>query len=277
MNCQWERFLALLPKQIAAEADRLGRDTLQELRLRLHNGAEGNLGNKQVYFRHTVTADDLSYILNAASRYSPWQAETLAKGYVTAPGGHRIGVCGEAVTHQGMVQGIRNVDSLCIRIARDFPGIGRNFQGLRDSLLLLGPPGYGKTTLLRDIARTVAETETVAVVDEREELFPTGFSRGKRMDVLRLCPKAAGMDMALRTLGPVWIAVDEITEESDCDAILRCANCGVKLLATAHGSSLGDLRRRPVYRKLLEADVFPNVVILQKDNSFVWERKELWK
>ena len=276
MKQAWETLQPILPKGLLKELNEDTMTGLQELRLREGAVPELNYGRNPKYLTRKATREDLAFLINAASRYSPWQAETMAKGYLTASGGHRIGICGEALYHGGKMQGIRNPDSVCIRIARDICGIGTSFAGIKKSILILGQPGSGKTTLLRDIARTVSETDTVAVVDEREELFPLDFNRGKRMDVLRLCPKQIGVEMLLRTMGPQWIAVDEITNEADCEALIKASNCGVKLLATAHASDCSDLRKREVYRKLMETNIFENIVILRMDKSYIWERKEPW-
>lgn len=98
---------------------------------------------------------------------------------------------------------------------------------------------------------------------------------GPRTDVLDACPKALGIPMALRAMNPQAIAVDEITAEADARALLRAANCGVRLLATAHGTSAADLRRRSVYRPLAESGVFQTLLILRQDKSFRSERAAL--
>lgn len=272
MRCAWDALLRILPPPLRQEADRPGRDSLQELRLRLGCRIQLISAGGSRFLDLTATEQDLSFLVNAASRYSPWAAATAARGYITAPGGHRIGLCGEAVVKDGTVTGIRNVTSVCIRVARDFPGIAARAAGLSGNLLILGPPGSGKTTLLRDLIRQLSERETVAVVDERGELFPTGFDRGKQTDVLSLCGKAQGVDMALRTMGPACIAVDEITAKEDCAALTEAGWCGVRLLATAHASSRADLEKRSIYRPLWETRLFETALILGSDKSWHAER-----
>ena len=274
MKCAWKELLSILPPWLAAEVER--RDMLQELRLRLDSPPELVFPEESQWLRRAVSRADLLFCVNTASRYSPWAAQTMANGYLTAPGGHRIGLCGEAVVNRGVMTGFREITSLCIRVARDFPGIGENAAGLSGSILLIGPPGSGKTTLLRDIVRTISQRETVAVVDEREELFPVEFRQSaKRMDVLTGCAKAEGIEIALRCMGPSSLAVDEITAEADCDALLRAGWCGVRLLATAHAASLQDLYRRAVYRPLVKAQLFSHVLVLHRDKSWREERMEL--
>lgn len=276
MKCAWEQLLGILPPELRQDVDRLGRHSLQELRLRLSLPVELVCGSGSVRLNRTAAAEDLSFVVNAASRYSPWTAATAASGYITAPGGHRIGLCGEAVLKDGVPAGIRKVSSLCIRVARDFPGIGKNAAAVSGNLLLLGPPGWGKTTLLRDLIRSVSNQGpgSVAVVDERGELFPPGcgFDSGPRTDVLTGCPKPQGVEMALKTMGPACVAVDEITSERDCQALCQAAWCGVRILATAHGSGLRDLRGRRVYRSLLDCGLFETVLVLQQDKSWRMER-----
>lgn len=272
MMCAWKELLAILPQSMRQQVDAHGKEALQELRLRLGMPPELVVSDRYFWLDRTVTAEELNYVVNAACRYSPWTAETAAKGYITAAGGHRIGLCGEAVCGREGVQGIGKVNSLCIRVARDFPGTAERANGFAGSVLILGAPGWGKTTLLRDLARQLARRETVAVVDERGELFPKGFTRGKRMDVLSNCPKTEGIDMVLRTMGPSCIAVDEITQKEDCGALIRAANCGVRLMATAHGVSARDLRSREIYRPLLEERIFDTLLILQEDKTYRAER-----
>ena len=271
MKCTWEALLSVLPPKMRMEVDRHGREESEEVRLRLNRPAELVLHHATHRLDVITTVEDIQFVVNTASRYSPWAASTISKGYITAPGGHRIGLCGECVVKEGCVSGIRTVTSLCIRVARDFSGIG---QGLpkSGSLLILGPPGAGKTTLLRDLIRIRSETDTVAVVDERGELFPQSFSQGDRADVLTGCSKSQGIEMALRTMGPKCIAVDEITANEDCQALLKAGWCGVELLATAHAGSVGDLKKRPVYRPLLEGGLFDRVVVLSRDKCWHLER-----
>jgi len=272
MICAWDAFLSILPVRLRKNVDFIGHDLLQELRLRVNAPPELVLYNEIHYLSGGVTGEDLQYIINAASKYSPWCASSLSQGYITAYGGHRIGVCGGSVFNNGMVSGIRDVTSVCIRIARDFPGIGELASIKNKSLLVLGAPGWGKTTLLRDIIRNIGKKQIVCVIDERGELFPDGMSRGNRVDVMTGCPKQNGVDILLRSMGPQYIALDEITEEQDCEAILNISNCGVKLLASAHAYSKEDFYSRRIYKKLIEGNVFDALIILNQDKSYRVER-----
>ena len=274
MNCAWKELISILPLWCRPEVDELGRDTLQELRLRLGAVPELVRSNGSIRLKHAVTADDLSYIVNTASRYSPWASATAALGYITAPGGHRIGLCGQAVVQDGQMTGIRQLRSVCIRVARDFPGIAGKLQYLNGSVLLIGPPGSGKTTLLRDVIRMKSDTGkgSIAVVDERGELFPAGFTTGFRTDILAGCPKDQAIDRLLRVMSPAVIAMDEVTSEGDCAALLKAGWCGVTLLATAHASCKADLMARSIYQPLVKSGIFDTLVILQQDKSFKAER-----
>ena len=278
MNCAWEALVRLLPGWIRQQVDPRGRESLRELRLRLGRPPELVGVRESGCGAGAVTHEDLQYVINTASRYSPWAAATAAKGYITAPGGHRIGLCGQAVTAGGEMTGIRDPDSLCIRVARDFPGISRGASG-KGSLLIIGSPGSGKTTLLRDLIRSRSDYggRSIAVVDEREELFPrwqgkSCFPPGARTDVLWGCPKAAGVETVLRSMGPGTIAVDEITGQADCNALYQAGWCGVDLLATAHAGSMEELMTRPVYKPLVVERLFERVLILDRNNTWHEER-----
>ena len=273
MECAWKALLSVLPGWMVSEVDSLGKGNLQELRLRLGQPPRLLMGSAQRDLARNASLEDLNFCVNAASRYSPWAAATARKGYLTAPGGHRIGLCGEAVMRNGKIDGIKNLTSLNIRIARDYPGIGEGIPST-GSVLILGAPSWGKTTLLRDLIRGRGNRgQQVAVVDERGELFPSGtFSTGKNVDILTGCGKAEGIPMLLRTMGPQCIAVDEITQEEDCCALLDAVGCGAELLATVHATSVYDLRKRAFFRHLLDAAVFDSVVILRQDKSWRLER-----
>ncbi len=279
MRCAWQAYINLIPHRMRSEIDRQGRGTLQELRLRTNLPAElcFQWGSRSI--QGTVAQEDIDFVINAASKYSPWAAGTVSQGFLTAAGGHRIGICGVSTVSQGRVCGISNPTSLCIRVARDFSGIAKPIADLQGSVLIIGPPGSGKTTLLRDFIRCKSDlgVGSVSVVDEREELFPlfegqACFAQGEHTDILSRCPKAEGIEMVLRTMNPAYIAVDEITSENDCKALLHAGWCGVHLLATAHAGSIADLKSRPVYSPLIANKLFSHIIVLRKDKSWIVER-----
>lgn len=272
MNCAWKELLAILPHHLRQEVDTKGRINAQQLRLRLGYPLVLVTQQTQISIGGPITKEELSYVVNTACRYSPWTAESVSHGYITAPGGHRVGVCGEAVVKEGTMTGFRNIRSLHIRVARDFPGIAAKLTPLTGNLLLVGRPGSGKTTLLRDLIRQRSVRENICVVDERGELFPQGLEAECAVDVLTGCGKVQGIDAALRTMGPDTIAVDEITAAADSEALLQAGWCGVRILATVHGAHIRDLQNRKIYRPILDSGLFSSVVILNADKSFRTER-----
>lgn len=279
MRCAWQAYLNLLPNRMRQEIDILGREHLQELRLRIAQSPLLCFQHGNRLLPMTVQKEDINYVINAASEYSPWAARTVAQGYLTGPGGHRIGICGISVNSDGTMRNITQPTSLCIRVARDFDGIASDASGISDSILIIGPPGSGKTTLLRDLIRNKgnANIGAVAVVDEREELFPSYkgqpcFCAGVQTDILSGCKKSDGIISVLRSMNPAWIAVDEITREEDCNALLQAGWCGVQLMATAHAGSMDDLMSRPVYRPLISYKLFGMVLVLRKDKTWTMER-----
>lgn len=277
MICAWKELLNILPQWMRKEVDSLGREEAQDIRLRLDQPPEVVMKQESKWISGQVTQEDLNFCVNAASKYSPWAAGTISQGFITAPGGHRIGICGEAVIKEGRMAGIRNISSLCIRVARDFPGIGQAAAKLSGSILIIGAPGWGKTTLLRDLIRQKSHQGfQISVVDERGELFPTDFSRGERTSVLTGCPKAQGIELLIRTMGPQIIAVDEITAKEDCEALKAACCCGVSLIATAHASSLNDYLHREVYAPLVRQNLFEHILILHPDKQWHLERSGRW-
>jgi len=223
------------------------------------------------------TADDLEEVILSACRQSVYAyTETLRHGYITVDGGHRIGVCGSGVLHNGSVQNINNITSLVIRVARQVLGCADMLLPyVNNSVLILGPPGSGKTTLLRDLIRLLSDKEQqkIAVVDERAEISAAtrGSAQlqiGKRTNVLVNVPKAAAFMMLLRTMSPQWIAVDEITSAEDVGIMDQIAYCGVKLIATAHALDASELKKRPLYIELMKREIFQTFVVLSKDKSY---------
>ena len=282
MNCAWDAYINLVPKRFRYQVDKLGRDTLQELRLRLGRPPELVLKEKSIWLEEFVLQEDVDFTVNIASRYSPWTAHSIVHGYITAPGGHRVGICGEANIREGRVVSFRAITSVSLRVAREFPGISKKLKDLTGSTIIIGAPGSGKTTLLRDLIREVSDSRSgaIAVVDERQEIFPMAeekfcFQPGARTDVLTGCLKEHGVEIALRTMTPRVIAVDEITAQEDCMALLRAGSCGVALLATAHAVNMSDFKRRTIYKSLLEYHLFDNLVMLRADKSWFLERMEI--
>lgn len=283
-DAPFDRAAQVLPAGLRAAALALPEEVragAEELRLRLGRPmtvlAEGT--ERAVPGPPPVDREALGAVLEIATRASAHTAlERVRRGFVTIRGGHRIGLCGTAATEGGEIRSLRCLSSLDLRVARSVTGAAGPVLPLlrRDSgvygTLILAPPGAGKTTLLRDLIRAISYGEgcppqRVGVADERGELAAVVEGRpmldlGPRSDVMDGCPKAIGLSLLLRGMNPQVLAVDEITDPGDVEAMLQAVGCGVGLLATAHGGTLADLERRPVYRELLARGVFGRLVLI---------------
>lgn len=218
-------------------------------------------------------------ILSSHSMYA--YEDEIRQGFLTVAGGHRVGICGKVVLDGHLVKTIKDISSINIRFAHEVRGCADKL--LEDiyedkevcSLLIVSPPAGGKTTLLRDIIRQVSDGNeygkgvTVGLVDERSEIAACykGVPQndvGMRTDVLDCCPKTEGMQMLLRSMSPKVIAVDEIGDERDYDALNMALYCGCKILATVHGSNYDELLKKPLLNKLINQGVFNRIIFLKE-------------
>ncbi|MEG1190574.1 MAG: stage III sporulation protein AB [Oscillospiraceae bacterium] len=262
-----------LPTELCEEAE--------ELRLRVGRAPTAVLarGEIEILPDYRVLPTDLQLVLEIATRASVHAySESIKMGFVTGEGGCRVGLCGTAVSEGGSISGLRRLSSVCIRIPREKQGCADGIYGALTaggfaSTLLVSPPGEGKTTLLRELIRRLSdEGRRLALVDERNELAGSfegqaAFDLGSRTDILSGAPKGEGIFLLLRSMAPQIIAFDEITAPEDVCAAELAANCGVSILATAHGLGLSDLQNRPLYKNLLERKIFRRAVIIEKKNG----------
>ena len=269
-----QAIFQILPERMQGLKELILQEKAEEIRFRM--GQPVSLVRRGTEIRTNaaiVESGDIGHILSAASENSLYAVnDSLREGFITIRGGHRIGICGQAVMDGNRVRTLKDISSLSIRIARQWPGIG---VSLTESTLILGSPGCGKTTLLRDCIRVLSDVQgqRVSLADERGEVAACVHGKaqmdvGQRTDIMVGCPKSIGVTMMLRAMNPQWIAVDEITREDDVEAIIAASYCGVKLLATAHAMDKDDLFRRPVYRKLMESNIFENFLLMRPDHTF---------
>lgn len=210
-----------------------------------------------------VTSGELEQILNHICSYSRYAyEEDIRQGFVTVPGGHRIGLAGQVILGEnGQVKNMRYIRCLNIRISHEIMGAADvlmpyvHKEGEVCNTLLVSPPGCGKTTMLRDLIRQISDGSSfaggrqVGVVDERSEIAGAyqgipGNRLGIRTDVLDACPKVQGMMLLLRSMAPDVVAVDEIGSKEDLKAIRTMLQSGCKVIATMHGSSMEDVKGR---------------------------------
>lgn len=280
-----------MPQQMAKQIQYSIKNTensLQEIRLRrdkplLLRSTKGLQYVKDVTEKcYIVTSSDIKACVSLLSGYSLYAFEDeLRQGFLTISGGHRIGFCGKAVIEDGKIRTLHQISSLNIRIAREVFGCADEIlpylfeYGKFCHTLLLSPPGCGKTTLLRELIRCLANAPyhyTVGVADERGEIAgmfdgTPQMDLGECSDVISGCPKAAGMELLLRSMSPDIIAADELGREEDFFSAVDTIHAGVKLLCTVHGSCLQEVQKRPFVKKLLEMGAIERFVFLSRDHG----------
>lgn len=295
-----EEILHIFPDYMRKQWEETAQkaDSLQEIRLRIGREIIMVINNKQYFLKKDgqvitdkkealcIGARDMEAILNHICEYSVYAfADEIRQGFLTIPGGHRIGLAGQVILgDDNRIRNMKHIGYMNIRIAHEVKGAADSIlpylyeKGSLQNILLIAPPGCGKTTLLRDMIRQISDGNSygvgknVAVVDERSEIAGSYLGRpqndvGMRTDILDACSKVIGMMLLLRAMAPEVVAVDELGCEEDIRALYQVMQCGSRVIATIHGDSLEEVLKKSFMSGMAEQRVFGRYIILEKKNN----------
>ncbi|PYG86809.1 stage III sporulation protein AA [Ruminiclostridium sufflavum DSM 19573] len=287
-------------KDILLRMDNNLLDNLEEIRLRagkplmvfVKNAdwfvtAEGIL-TKDITAAYPVSQAEILKTTELMSENSVYAyQDEIRAGYLTLRGGHRVGLSGRVILQDGQIRNIKDFSGLNIRVSKEVTGCSKHIIKFITkkscdiyNTLIIGPPQCGKTTILRDMARTLSNGAPeldfsglkVGIVDERSEIAACfkGVPQndvGFRTDIMDGCPKTQGMEMLLRSMSPNIIITDEIGTQGDKAAILKVLNSGVKIITSAHGYSITELKMREELLAMIKAGVFERYIVLSSGNG----------
>lgn len=237
----------VLPERIKAALDGLGNtENLLEIVLDLGREPTARFTDREVVLTEgEITHEELDSVVQSIGQFDA---------------DNRAGM--ERTLHR--ISAIRNrkgqVVGLTCRVGRAVYGtidIIHDLIVTGKSLLMLGPPGVGKTTLLREAARVLAETKRVVIVDTSNEIGGDGdvphpaVGRARRMQVSRPERQHEVMIEAVENHNPEVIVIDEIGRELEAMAARTIAERGVQLIGTAHGNALDNLMLNPTLSDLV--------------------------
>src|SRR5213083_52675 len=244
-----DAILHALPPELVQRVRGLdGLDGLLEIVMDLGRLPEARfVGREETLARREVSAEDLAFVISRIGQFG---------------GDNRAGI--ERTLHR--ISALRNragkVVGLTLRVGRAVYGtmeIIRDVVEAGRSILLLGRPGVGKTTLLREVARVLADEmgKRVVIVDTSNEIAGDGdiphpgIGRARRMQVQAPSLQHAVMIEAVENHMPEVVVIDEIGTEQEAAAARTIAERGVQLLATAHGNTLENLMLNPTLTDLV--------------------------
>ena len=243
-----DRLMAIIPT---------ARDHLVDVQMDLFRpvcfASRGVPGSRRHIRVHdcVVTQKDLDYVLGHCSPITDSKRACLGSSL------HRCSVIRDADTET------EDITGLTIRVARNVRGIAGAFSdmlSLGKSLLLVGPPGLGKTTLLRDVASTLScehYDRNVMVVDTSNEIAGEGtlphaaIGDARRMKVGPRTEQYRRMLEAVQNHTPDTLIIDEIGTKQEVFEAIGVKQRGVQLIATTHGRTLEDVVKNPDIRDLV--------------------------
>ncbi len=271
--------LSFLPDRLADEIVRIssgrvgGVGEIREIRVRCVMRSSFLHGSQCVPLLYAVTEEEMGNIVNKMCDGSLYaHHDSITKGYIPLSYGVRVGVGGEARYEYNSLVGIARARSLVFRIPGHECSFSKElyeaFSGVERGMLVYSPPGVGKTTALRALAKGISsgkDARRVCVVDERLEFCDEDYV-GCEVDILKGYKRRLGLEIATRTMSPEVIMIDEIGAD-DTEAIKDTLRCGVPVIATAHASSIEDLKSRSGLASLLSAGVFDVLVGIERQGG----------
>ena len=269
-------MLSFLPDKLKNAILRLGIDKVTEIRIRCFCPVLVIVdGKKTVLDKFVLSSCDIDKIVLTVCKRSIYSyEEQIKQGYIMTDCGLRIGLSGEAVISNDKISTIKNFNSLCVRIPHNLSGVSSEFFNSvykGGSVLVVSPPGAGKTTFIRDFIKNLSSKsqKNVIVVDERNEIAcKTGdrhFNLGTTVDVLTYFNKSFGLNQAIRTLNPDVIVLDELVSKIDLNDVITAIYGGVDVVATIHAKSIKELSRRKFAKEIISVKPFDYYVIISQN------------
>ena len=281
-----EYILKCLPTQLTKLILEHNIQKLEEIRIRVNKPVILKLGQVEIVLNYTITTNEIIGILQNICNNSIYTYQNqICNGFITLPGGNRVGIAGNVVIKDGQVSNISYIYSLNFRISHQINGASDNIlkyvldteNNTIFNTLIVSPPGAGKTTMIRDLAKRISNGINeinfrgldVSIIDERGEIAAmtkgiTFNDVGIRTDVLDNVPKSIGIRMAVRSMAPKVIIADEIGNKDDVNIINYAICSGVKCIFTAHGSDMEDLLKNNEINKIINLQLFSKIIFLDE-------------
>ena len=258
-------LLSLFPSRLRREIERIsslrrgGIGTVSEIRISSAGPSSLRFFGKELFLLHKASRLEVSELLRRVTSSSLYAyADTIKKGYIPMPHGVRVGVVGISMC-SGATFSVSDISTLVFRIPTEASELSDELYEAYLSggggMLIYSPPGLGKTTALRSLGRALGKRgRRVAVIDERCEFDPA-FFYGAAVDVLSGYSRKEGIEIAVRTLAPEVIMVDELMG-GECRELLYAMRSGVPVVATTHAQDACEIYEKREIGELISAGVF---------------------